>query len=129
VLIPRLDHRLGACSDILCRETHPNSDQPQQLAAGSPAISHRGAQPQGAAVVHRVPAQSTSTHTGVSLTAQLLLLGGLYIAVEAITATCWSAAGSRIGAFGIAARTRRRLDRASGIAFLGLAGALAATER
>jgi hypothetical protein len=36
---------------------------------------------------------------------------------------------SRISAFGIAARTRRRLDRTSGIAFLGLAGAVAATER
>lgn len=64
-----------------------------------------------------------------SVATQLLVLGPLYIALELVTATGWAYLGHRLGCAGLGRRARRRLDRAVGTTFVGLAGALATTRR
>ncbi|MCT1550070.1 LysE family translocator [Brevibacterium casei] len=60
--------------------------------------------------------------------AQLALLGALYIACEAVTALIWAASGRLLAMRGIKQRTLRRLDQASGGAFIALGGGLAASD-
>jgi threonine/homoserine/homoserine lactone efflux protein len=59
---------------------------------------------------------------------QLLVLGLVYIAIELVAATGWAVAGERLQAAGLRERARRRLDRAVGGVFLGLAGLLATSR-
>lgn len=59
---------------------------------------------------------------------QLLVLGALYIAVELAAASLWATTGARLGAAGLSRRARRRVERGSGMVFLGLAGLLARAE-
>ncbi len=60
---------------------------------------------------------------------QLLVLGGLYIAIEFVAACGWAVAGSGIGSAGLSARARRRLEQVAGGVFVGLAGWLATAQR
>ncbi len=60
---------------------------------------------------------------------QLLLLGPLYIACELVAATGWASIGHRLRLADLSAGARRRLDRAFGVAYLALAGALATAKR
>jgi len=63
-----------------------------------------------------------------AVAAQLLVLGLVYIALELVAATGWAFAGERLRAAGLRERARRRLDRAVGGAFIGLAGLLATSK-
>lgn len=60
---------------------------------------------------------------------QLLTLGPVYIGLELAAACAWAGAGHRIGVAELGARARRRMDRAIGAIFLGLAGGLATARR
>jgi len=59
---------------------------------------------------------------------QLVVLGLVYIALELAAATGWAFAGQRLRTAGLRERARRRLDRAVGGVFLGLAGLLATSK-
>ncbi|MEV0623713.1 LysE family translocator [Nonomuraea sp. NPDC050404] len=59
---------------------------------------------------------------------QLALLGAAYLLVELLVGLGYIGLGSRIGATGLPARTRRGVDLGSGLCFLGLAGLLAADD-
>jgi threonine/homoserine/homoserine lactone efflux protein len=57
---------------------------------------------------------------------QLAILGAAYLVVEAVVALGYATVGTRLGGTGILpGRTRCRLDRATGVCFVGLAGYLA----
>ncbi|MDP9847584.1 LysE family translocator [Streptosporangium lutulentum] len=60
--------------------------------------------------------------------AQLALLGGAYLGIEIVVGLGYIGLGGRLGATGIPARTRRRVDLGSGVCFVGLAGLLAADD-
>jgi len=61
-----------------------------------------------------------------SMAAQLAVLGAAYLVIETVVALGYAAVGARIGGVGVMpGRVRRRLDRATGACFLGLAGYLA----
>ncbi|WP_043630209.1 LysE family translocator [Nonomuraea candida] len=62
------------------------------------------------------------------LDGQLALLGAAYLLVELVVGLGYIGLGSRIGATGLPARTRRRVDLGTGACFLGLAGLLAADD-
>jgi threonine/homoserine/homoserine lactone efflux protein len=62
------------------------------------------------------------------MSGQLLVLGLVYIVLELAAATGWACAGERLQAAGLRERARRRLDRAVGGVFLGLAGLLATSR-
>jgi len=66
---------------------------------------------------------------GAATASSLLLLGGAYIGVEAVSAVGYTLLGGRIGAAELSRRVQRRLDVVTGISFVGLAGALAAENR
>lgn len=59
----------------------------------------------------------------------LAVLGLAYIGVEAVSAVAYTLVGGRLNGIGLTGRVRRRLDQVSGVAFLGLAGLLAAERR
>lgn len=59
---------------------------------------------------------------------RIALLGAVYLGIELLVGLGYITIGSRIGATGISARTRGRIDLGSGICFLGLAGLLAAED-
>jgi threonine/homoserine/homoserine lactone efflux protein len=59
---------------------------------------------------------------------QLLVLGPVYIALELMAATLWAFVGHRLEASDLRGRVKRRVDRAVGAVFLGLAGLLATTR-
>ncbi|MEU2788101.1 LysE family translocator [Streptomyces sp. NPDC007100] len=59
----------------------------------------------------------------------LLALGAAYIAVEFCCACGYAALGGRLKALGITRRVRGRLDAATGLGMLGLAGWLATEQR
>lgn len=61
-----------------------------------------------------------------SLTAQLAVLGALYLVAEAVAAGVFAAAGTVIRAAQMSRQAHRRLDRATGVALLGMAGLIAA---
>lgn len=67
--------------------------------------------------------------SGNSFTIQLVVLGAVYIAVEAIAAAGWALAGSIIRSLQPSARRLLLLNRATGAMMLGAAGMLAATRR
>lgn len=69
--------------------------------------------------------QFTSIGHG-NISAQLALLGVLYISIETLTAIGWAAVGRWIGVRAVSRNTMRRIDRASGLVFVGLGGSLAA---
>jgi len=56
---------------------------------------------------------------------QLVVLGSLYITLELLAATGWALAGHRLRLADLGRRARRRMDRAVGGVFLGMAGLLA----
>lgn len=64
-----------------------------------------------------------------SVSGQLVVLGPIYIALELMAATVWALFGHRLHLAELGARARRRLDRAVGAIFLGLAGLLATAKR
>jgi threonine/homoserine/homoserine lactone efflux protein len=59
---------------------------------------------------------------------QIALLGAAYLGVELLVGLGYIGIGGRIGASGISARTRRRIDFGTGAGFLGMAGLLAADD-
>jgi threonine/homoserine/homoserine lactone efflux protein len=59
---------------------------------------------------------------------RIALLGAAYLGIELLVGLGYITIGSRIGATGISARTRSRVDLGSGICFLGLAGLLAVED-
>ncbi|MFV2177328.1 LysE family translocator [Actinomadura sp. LOL_016] len=61
--------------------------------------------------------------------AQLLAFGLAYIAVEFAAALVYAGVGGSLSAFDLTARTRRLFDRATGVAMLTVAGALALDRR
>ncbi len=63
-----------------------------------------------------------------SVAGQLLVLGPLYIALELVAATGWACIGHRLKVADLGGRARRRLDRAVGGVFLGMASLLATTR-
>jgi len=63
-----------------------------------------------------------------SVAGQLLVLGPLYIALELVAATAWAFAGHRLKVADLSARARRRVNRAVGGVFLGMAGLLATAK-
>lgn len=58
----------------------------------------------------------------------LMAAGLVYIAIEFVCAAVYAAIGARIGAGGLSARARRRMDRLTGGTMLALAGWLAAEQ-
>ncbi len=60
---------------------------------------------------------------------QLLVLGLLYIAIEFVAACGWAITGGRIGSTGLSPRARNRLEKATGVVFIGLAGWLATAQK
>jgi len=61
-----------------------------------------------------------------SMGVQLAILGAAYLVIETVVALGYTAVGARIGGVGVLpGRVRRRLDKATGACFLGLAGYLA----
>ncbi|HEY0576281.1 MAG TPA: LysE family transporter [Pseudonocardia sp.] len=61
-----------------------------------------------------------------SMGVQLAILGAAYLVIETVVALGYTAVGARIGGVGVVpGRVRRRLDKATGACFLGLAGYLA----
>lgn len=59
---------------------------------------------------------------------QLTLLGSLYIVVEACAALGWASVGRWIQQRGLSSSTVRRVERSSGVVFVGLSGSLAASS-
>ncbi|MEV4344981.1 LysE family translocator [Actinoplanes sp. NPDC049596] len=59
---------------------------------------------------------------------QIAVLGLAYMLVELLIGLLYIAAGTRLGATGIPARTQRRVDLGAGVVFLGLAALLAADD-
>lgn len=64
-------------------------------------------------------------HVTVPACVQLLILGGSYIGVEAITALGYALVGGCVGSFDLTHRARRCVDRVAATSFLGLATYLA----
>ncbi|MGW3151904.1 LysE family translocator [Streptomyces sp. NPDC001177] len=56
---------------------------------------------------------------------QMAMLGAAYLIVELAVGCGYVALGTRLGATGMSARTRRAFDIGSGVCFIGLAGVLA----
>lgn len=62
---------------------------------------------------------------GPAVTQELLVLGALYIVVEAVTATCYGLFGGMVRSVRLSMRAPRRLDQGTGVTMLGMAGVLA----
>lgn len=65
------------------------------------------------------------TTPGPDAGVQLAILGVAYLGVEAVVGALYTGLGSVIRTGFLSARTSRRIDRITGVCFLGLAGALA----
>lgn len=69
-----------------------------------------------------------TTHNATPGGVQLALLGGFYIACEALTALVWAGSGQLLAARGLTRRSLARLDQASGGAMVVVGGGLAFSD-